>query len=52
MKIAFLLLILVASAIAADAVYSYKCTECGMIQQFTISGVYHCPKDNTIMVQQ
>jgi hypothetical protein len=50
MKILLLLLILSGSAIAVDAVYTYRCTECGLIQQFSYSGVYHCPKDNTIMV--
>jgi hypothetical protein len=43
------LLFTVSSSIAVQ-LYTYKCPACGLIQQYTIPGVYKCPNDKWTMV--
>jgi hypothetical protein len=31
-------------------VFTYQCTRCGLLEQFTIPGVHRCPNDGTYMV--
>ena len=45
----FLLLVTV-GIIYAAATFSYKCPKCGLIQEYSIPGIYKCPKDGTYMI--
>ena len=35
----------IAAGAAFAAIYSYKCPKCGLIQQYSMPGVYKCPND-------
>ena len=52
MKTAFLVMAMLGlgAVLVMAAVYSYKCPNCGLIQQYDHPGIYNCPKDNWILV--
>lgn len=38
-------------AYAAPKVYKYRCTKCGLVQEYTRLGTKKCPNDGRIMIR-
>ena len=38
-----------ATVYAAAQTYKYKCSKCGLIQEYAQPGIYKCPKDGSAM---
>lgn len=47
---AFLVAGFTIAAIAAKT-YKYKCPKCGLIQEYSKSGIYKCPMDGRTMIR-
>lgn len=43
------LTVLAATSILLSATYTYRCAKCGLIQQYTVPGIYKCPSDGQYM---
>lgn len=53
LKITVLLSILVLTAgIAVAATFTYKCSRCGLVQQYSFPGIRKCPNDGSTMFLQ
>jgi hypothetical protein len=50
-KIAITALVLAgfATSVFAAVSYKYKCSRCGLIQEYDRPGIYKCPKDGSVM---
>lgn len=46
------LLILAAAGILLAATYTYRCDRCGLVQEYTVPGIYKCPNDGQYMVHR
>jgi len=42
-------MVLAAAGILLAATYTYRCAKCGLIQQYTVPGIYKCPNDGQYM---
>jgi hypothetical protein len=51
MKALLIALLLPCSAVVALSFYSYRCPQCGLIQQYTNPGIYRCPSDKSTLQQ-
>ena len=43
------LLILAATGILLAATFTYRCPRCGLVQEYTVPGIYKCPNDGQYM---
>ncbi len=43
------LTVLATVGIVLAATYTYRCAKCGLIQQYTVPGIYKCPSDGQYM---
>lgn len=51
MKTLLFLLAFTGSVLASGILYTYQCPRCGLVQQYTRTGMYHCPNDKMLMFQ-